>query len=197
MANGLTVYNDASTLQIDSNYRNLLLVSKKSYNGNSVISQSGVIFAFSGKGYILDGLGGDDRLWVFGSGTVYGFSLIDAMPSNNGLEVYDENGKLCFSSSSKPMRVIDMLNAPFFSDTKPVINRNYGVSKTAVVAGQPYIAWRNGTQYNTGVYDIDNNSGLTMTPLPIIITDKNTYDKTDLSKFMGEYNYLVLDVSNY
>lgn len=197
MANGLTVYNDASTLQIDSNYRNLLLVSKQSYSGNSVILQDGVIFAFSGKGYILDGLGGDDRLWVFGSGTVYGFSLIDAMPSNNGLEVYDENGKLCFSSSSKPMRVIDMLNAPFFSDTPPMINKNYAVSKTAVVAGQPYIAWRNGTQYNTGVYDVDNNAGFTMTPLPIIITDKNTYDKTDLSKFMGEYNYLVLDVSNY
>lgn len=197
MANGLTVYNDASTLQIDSNYRNLLLVSKQSYSGNSVILQDGAIFAFSGKGYILDGLGGDDRLWVFGSGTVYGFSLIDAMPSNNGLEVYDENGKLCFSSSSKPMRVIDMLNAPFFSDTPPVINKNYAVSKTAVVAGQPYIAWRNGTQYNTGVYDVDNNVGFTMTPLPIIITDKYTYDRTDLGKFMGEYNYLVLDVSNY
>lgn len=195
---GLSIYNEAYTLQIDSNYRNLVLVSKQTYSQNSPIEQAGTIFALSGIGYISDGFNTDQRMWVYGSGTVYGFALA-GQPQNEslGLQVFDANGNACFTSSSKPMRVIDMINGAFFNQDKPVITRNYGVAKCAVCYGQPYVAWLENGKYKIGVFDSSTGSGITLTPIAMITTDKYTYQNTALSRYMGEYNHLILDVSNY
>lgn len=199
MAVGLSIYNDANTLQIDSNYRNLMLVSKKNHTNNTYIDQAGEVFALSGFG-VLDDRG--DRLKVFTQGTVtiYGFSLIDTIPSNNSsLEVFDANGKLCFSSSSKPLRVLDMVNGDYFSNSSPTVSKSYNVDQCAVVIGQPYLAWREGSAYKVGDYYIESSGGnlRLAAQASVITTDERTYYSTNLSKFTGEYNYLVIDVSHY
>lgn len=195
---GLTIYNDAHTLQIDSKYRNLVLVSKRDYSQNSAIEQDGTVFALSGVGYISDGVGGDARLWVYGSGTVYGFALAGQPVNQNlGLQVFDENGNTCFTSSSKPMRVIDMINGQFFNQSKPSIYRDYGVAKCAICYGQPYVAWVEGDKYKIGVFDSSAANGILLNPIAMIITDQYTYQNTALSRYMSEYNHLILDVSYY
>lgn len=198
MEAGLTIYNEAHTLQIDSKYRNLVLVSKRDYSQNSAIEQDGTVFALSGVGYISDGAGSDSRLWIYGSGTVYGFALA-GQPQNQslGLQVFDANGNTCFTSSSKPMRVIDMINGAFFNQSKPFFNKNYGVARCAICYGQPYVAWVENGSYKIGVFDSNISSGVTLSPIAMISTNQSTYQNTALGKYMGEYNHLILDVSYY
>lgn len=198
MEAGLTIYNEAHTLQIDSQYRNFVLVSKRDYSQNSVIEQAGTIFALSGTGYISDGVGSDNRLWIYGSGTIYGFALAGQPQNQNlGLQVFDANGNTCFTSSSKPMRVIDMINGAFFNQSKPLINKDYGVVKCAICYGQPYVAWVENGSYKIGVFDSNISSGVTLSPIAMISTNQSTYQNTALSKYIGEYNHLILDVSYY
>lgn len=195
---GLTIYNTANTLQIDSSYQNLVLISKKYYPKTADIEQEGLLFAFSGQGYINSGLFGDKTLKVYGSGTVYGFGLAPQLTNQNiGLQVFDENGNTCFSSYSKPMRVLDMINGNFFNLAKPNIVKNYDVAQCAVCVGQPYVAWTENNDYKIGLFNCDTTNGVHMTPLSRITTNKFTYENTSLSRYIGEYNYLILDVSHY
>ena len=199
MAVGLSIYNDANTLQIDSDYRNLMLVSKKTYTNNMVIDQEGVIFALSGFGALED-RSNSLRAYTQGTVTVYGFALIDTIPSERlGLEVFDASGKLCYSSSSKPLRVLDMISGSYLSASSPTVSKAYGVNQCAVIIGQPYLAWREGGKYKVGSYFIETSGGSVrlVAEASIISTDEYTYYNTNLSKFTGEYNYLVIDVSYY
>lgn len=107
---GLSVYNDAMLLQIDSNYIDVSLDSKTIIGSGqtSPVANDGIT-AFSV----------DDGKFVApinysGNGVVYVFNSQPTVKSSSGLglELYGENGEVYYSSKNKSISVIDSIFIP-------------------------------------------------------------------------------------
>lgn len=115
MAAGLTVYNSANTIQIDENYRNLMVLNS-GWNGTPTASgiswplcairSTSLALAYtltstSSVSYTVVG-GGSGYNW-------YVFDLANTPVSSVGLHVYNASGQLVYDSGRNPMRIVDYL----------------------------------------------------------------------------------------
>lgn len=113
MPAGLTIYNSFGTIQIDENYRNMM-VSNSGTNGtptatniswplcalkSTSLSLAYTLTSTSSVSYTVVG-GGSGYNW-------YVFDLKSTVSSNIGLQVYNQLGELVYDSAQKPMRIVD------------------------------------------------------------------------------------------
>lgn len=178
MQDGLEVINDDAILQISGSYRNYVLESKFSMTGVLVdaFPKYGYYYEFdvpSGSmvacqpiegtpvALFTTTVNGPTTRYSFAtpvaSGspqcTFYVFSLLNSPPSvTSGLEVYDENGRLCFSSSNNYMTPagtwsgkdynLDIYAAgypPYYNEK--ILTRDKPRANNAIVFGGPSGSW--------------------------------------------------------
>lgn len=107
---GLSVYNDAMLLQIDSNYIDVSLDSKTiigSGQTSPVVNDGITAFSVDDGKFVAP-------INYSGNGVVYTFNSQPTVESSSGLglELYGENGEVYYSSKNKSISVIDSIFIP-------------------------------------------------------------------------------------
>lgn len=121
MGVGLEIRNDAYALQLDGETP-LLGLAAHGITTNTIVSVGGLtapIMALAGTAWIADVTNtGSTYTWSIASnGDPFEYFVFDdsaGIPSANGfgMEVFDDNGRLIYSSSVKPMQIIGRVQLP-------------------------------------------------------------------------------------
>lgn len=150
MPEGLLIENEGNKVQIDSKYRNLHYFKKIS--GTLFLHSTEHVHAFKSNDsnpfsircYCMDNVNCYYELSKNVDSYQFGWN-VPAAAESFGLEVYDAGGKVVFSSSTKPLRVLDFvtLNVARVSDVV-VFNKRYSGKSIAIIPSQiPYNFERN------------------------------------------------------
>lgn len=140
MPNGFEVYSDSGKIQASDKHYDLSRSRVQSYSGR--IEFSDRIYAIEPNvnkgvnvGFVFDpptltqAVQGDGKLHVFEFGHI--------SQSNFGLEVYDANGKLTFSSNLRSCNVIDFIDVPDYTNMSAsgsvLFSKSYTALRIAII----------------------------------------------------------------
>lgn len=215
MAAGLTVYNTAGTIQIDENYRNMMVANSGTNGAPTATNISWPLCAIRSTSLVLAfNLTNTSTATytVWGGGTGYSWYVFDlrVTPSTNvGLQVFNPTGELIFDSGQKPMRIVDYLVFNNESEwngqtrtypagrTYAVIIGKYATKFVAESLNRDSCGWEiQKDAYYSGA-SVNNNVvtfGWILTQSELLTCESRTMDYTRIN---GRLEVLVVDVTNF
>lgn len=206
MPNGFEVYDDSGRLQASDKSYDLSIVKSQAINGKINILESMVALENAGNEWAFLQLwrdNADEGIPVIakGQGIVHSFDAATYPSTNFGLEVYDDAGKVTFSSRLKSCNVIDFVTIPdiFAITSGAVFSKYYGGLRVAVVPIKiPYYAVRNP---NDSSYRSLATMGFKTTGSTVIVDQCIDVVKGLPSsigfKYPSELVFMVINVTNY
>jgi hypothetical protein len=211
MDSGITIYNDSNTVQIDNKYRNLSLARTRTLSAgdqiimppssnprmSAIYSEGGVICApiyLNVSGYFVS----DNAYSVVGNGTFYDFEDLPLVAGDYGLNVFKDDGSLCFSSAMQPLRVLyagsgtlgSYLDATLYSGTIAAGR------KIAVILGQqPICVYADGSKIHSKALKVTTSAtGF----VSVVFTTFELYT-ANVTGSQGNlnYNFLIVDITGF
>lgn len=215
MAAGLTVYNTAGTIQIDENYRNMMVANSGTNGTPTATNISWPLCAIRSTSLVLAyNLTNTSTAsyTVWGGGAGYNWYVFDlrVTPSTNvGLQVFNGSGELIFDSGQKPMRIVDYFVFNNESEWNGV-SRTYPAGRTyAVIIGKYATKFTSETLNRDSCgWEIQQNgyySGASVNNNIINFGWIKTHDELltcefkpiDYNRVNGRLEVIVVDVTNY
>lgn len=129
------------------------------------------------------------------------FGTKQFVKANPGLNLYNDDGTLFFSSNFKPLRVIDFIDGTFAKaediiNGKVISDKNYGSRKLAVIVGHvPYRYYATGTLYLIAPKITTTLAGRVKIEMAQAGTASSGSYRGNL--YTLRYNFLVVDVTDY
>lgn len=208
MGNGLLVEGESSHVQIDSTYKNMCLATKST--GNLFLHNLNNIYAFrpitTGEEFSVRCYSNDSiNCYYETSIEVESFSFgWDVPTSSEGMEIFNELGELVFSSSSKPLKVLDFVSMNISGVSGDVIfTKTYTGKSVAIIPSQIPYNWERNNQNLRGYSTLFNINGSSISVRYGIAKEwsaqrgslTGSANRNDV--FQPYVNFLVVDVTNY
>ena len=209
MSDGLLIINDNSKLQIDSAYKNMSLIGK--VNQSLFLHSLNNIHAFKAPNGIPFSIhcfcdNGVDCYYEVSSKVLsYEFGWASIPTANGvGIEIYNANREIVFSSESKPLRILDFVSMSIANVSGSVIfNKTYTGKDVAIIPSQIPYNWERNNQNLRGYSTIFTINGSNITVSYGIASEWYAYKgsltgsaaRNDV--FQPYVNFLVVDVTNY
>lgn len=208
MPSGFEVYDDSGRLQASDKTYDLSITSTHTINGKFPVRKSMVALESTQSGWAFLGLwrdiGEEDiENMAKGDGVVHVFEYKVVAGANFGLEVYDEQGGLTFSSNLKSCNVIDFVSIPNIFNSNVgdglTFNKYYGNRRVAVIPVKlPYYAVRNpNNSINNSLATMGFNTADGSVKVGTVI-DMEIFLPTSIAfQYPTELVFMVIDVTNY
>lgn len=205
MASGFEVYSDTGTIQASDKHYDLSRSRSQKYNG--VVEFDDRIYAIepdNTKGVNVKFVSDPPVLTqsVQGEGTLHIFEFGHVPKGTLGIEVYDENGLLTFSSDLRSCNVIDFIDVPDYTNMGEqdgvFFSKNYSATRFAIIPVRiPFMALKSddfGYSHLGTLSFIRNGNRLEVRR---IVSAYN-----ELSSFVGfsypkRLSFVVIDVTNF
>lgn len=224
---GLQVINNNNKIQIDENYKNLVLRGKgssvastahyKGFRVDVVLTANTPMLAWkvsgTAKAAILNvkksGNQYTYRFWATAQVTIqwYLFDVASEVAATNyGFEVFNSVGERVYSSNQRPLRVVDVVNQRLDYTQSPDRTISVPTGKNyAVIQGplcfdhQIYEIWGGGLAESIETFDLFS-AGFTINQIQFSLS--NMIDKLYsysyyFSAYQGQIMYIIVDVTNY
>lgn len=209
MGDGLLIVNDNSKLQIDSTYKNMSLTGK--VNQSLFLHTLNNIYAFRAPDGVPFSIrcfcdNGVDSYYEVSTDVIsYNFGWATIPAANGiGVEIYNANEEIVFSSESKPLRVLDFVSMSIADVSGSIIfNRTYAGKDIAIIPSQIPYNWERNNQNLRGYSTIFTINGSNIAVSYGIASEwyaprgSLTGSAARNDVFQPYVNFLVVDVTNY
>lgn len=208
MANGFEVYDDLGRTQASDKAYDLSISAEYVITSRTLINKDMLALESAPDERIFLGFyreTGEEGISniVKGKGKAHVFEYGQVLSANLGLEVYDEVGKLTFSSNLKSCNVIDFVSIPniFNSDAGGglTFSKYYGGKRVAVIPIKlPYFAVRNPQNSVINMLatmGFDTTGGYVRVGRSV--DEENFLPSSMQFQYPTELVFMVIDVTNY
>ena len=208
--------NTSGSVMVDRTYNNLQFISKNSVNAGyqylkgvtakpwlwGYHSPSGTIVcsAYNPEKTRIDPY---DQWYLSGQATLFHFGTKEYVKATEGINIYDDNQKLVFSSNIQPMRVVDFIQGKF--DVNEIVNGKVIYDKLfkpnriyAVILGQySYRYYAGSSTLYCFAPKITTTVSTGRVKIEFAIAGTASAGSYRGNMYTNDYNFLVVDVTNY
>lgn len=205
MDGGLAIYNNSGTIQIDSTYRNLTYIRTRNIAaGKQIVTYPTdaprMIAMYSTTGIMFLPAYEADTYFANGSGQFYDFEDAEIIPTHAGLNVYRGDGSICYSSDTKPLRVLHYQSGSLSGIGDQIVYSGVIAAgrKVAVIMGQqPMVMMGAGkTIVIKGLKVVTNESGFVEISFTFF---RQLASAVSTTGYRGDLNYdfIIVDITGF